>query len=55
MNDLLDRAHNSWRFKRKDESIDYIIAGLRLMSQGVAQALKDIEALKAEAQHHDKK
>lgn len=46
MNDLIDRAQNAYLFKRKDESIKLICAALRLMSQGVAQCLKDIDAIK---------
>lgn len=45
MDDLLNRAHNAWQFKRKDEAITLLIAGMRLMSQGVAKALKDLDHL----------
>ena len=48
MDDLINRAHNAYVFKRKDESIKLICAALRLMSQGVAQCLKEIEVLKVD-------
>lgn len=40
MEDLLGRAHNDWKFKRKDACIMKLLAAMAMMSAGVAEAMK---------------
>lgn len=43
MQELLDKAHNDWKFQRKDQAFMRVLSALAMMSQGVAQAMTTSE------------
>lgn len=47
MQELLNSAHNDWKFKRKDEAFMKVLSAMALMSAGVAQAMKMADEAKA--------
>lgn len=46
MDDLLSRAQNLWRFKKRDDAFRLVIAGMRLLSHGTSMLVKDVTELK---------
>lgn len=46
MDDLLSRAQNLWRFKKRDEAFRLVIAGMRLLSHGTSMLVKDVTEIK---------
>jgi hypothetical protein len=50
MADLLNSAHNDWKFKRKDEAFMKVLNALAMISTGTAQAMRAIEDMKAKSE-----
>jgi len=44
MQDLLDSAHEDWKFKRKDEAFAKVLNAISMVSIGTAQCMKAVEA-----------
>ena len=54
MDDLLGKAHNDWKFKRKDECIMKLLSAIAMLSTGVAGCMKTAnQALQISVETHD--
>lgn len=47
MQELLDSAHNDWKFKRRDEAFMKVLNAMAMMSQGVAQCMSITHEMKS--------